>query len=78
MSRPNNKELSNVGGGIMSLTNSQIITPYAPCYKTVGRHRRIKASLSLHGFIVQAVSIDNKILRLGIRPENTPHIEATS
>jgi len=59
-------------------TPAQIITPYAPCYKTVGRHRRIKASLSLHGFIVQAVSIDNKILRLGIRPESTPRIEVKS
>jgi len=60
----------------MSLTNSQIITPYA--------HRRIKASLSLHGFTVQAVSIGDRCLALGIHsrknapPESTPRIEVTS
>jgi len=68
----------------MSLTNSQIITPHAPCCKTAGKHRRIKASLSLHGFIVQSFSIGDRCLALGIHsrknapPESTPRIEVKS
>jgi len=51
-------------------TPAQIITPYA--------HRRIKASLSLHGFIVQSFSIGDRCLALGIHSRKNAPIESTT